>query len=936
MKVDFKKFERSLPYASEMYGVYQPLLGWKSSLIRHRTIEGIKRSWPAVTSDLISKMQSNYNIDHTHNIFDPKQVKFDVEPALLRSKSGKLLAQEFDSIIGRRITEEIITHGVDKPDVWHKFTSRDAVRQLLEESSEEIRQEYAQKLAKSAKASAAMRLMAWSPEPVLSAILERESMVAGLLTQLNEKSSPEKLMYALQTPPQVEYVSSLLDTLLWLNLPTNKVAGAALSPIGVVHLFRQYFFEFDSFLGPSVQHLWLSPGGTVELVEISTRKKIVERTVEQIFETTEKSETSTMIQDELSDAVKSENQSNTKLGVSLDTSTSFGNDKIFTSQVNTGTSFDLDQGQKEAREQAHKGLRQQTQKISSEVRKSFKSTFRTVTETTDVNSKRYVIQNTTNQLVNYELRRKMRQVGVQVQDYGTQLCWQTYVDDPGDELGVAKLVHIAAPDDLSQQKDPKVIPQPKAVLPGTPVTNTVQWQYGEDSPTGFVRLWDMDVISTPENGYIFKEASISLISGKPWNYIYQVKTKEDIDAPNGNKQESIKSLEIGVWTGSNGINDDEHPTITLQVTPYYMPSLALLDQIDKENKMAERMAAAEEARIYQDSLFKAARDRIKLASNIQPRKFEELREEERIVIYRKLIRQLLEAAGLKQPDSKFRHIFAELVQMMFDVDRMLYFVAPEWWVPREQRSPLIYFKPEGGVVTGTSVHESPQDIGVKYRKSAFDQNTVSWGGAKEARPNNYYITEDSTPARLGSSLGWLIQLDGDNLRNAFLNAPWVKAVVPIRPGREWEALDWLKSPNIEGSDGLDSLYQASNIEREKILQKLKEHEWNEHPELKTRYRNASFKVNDITIQDAIHYLIVRIQEKQAEAIKKIPDPAEPGSSYLPTDLVYEHGFDPLEDGFQAQSEKPFKVFDQWIEVLPTDQIVPVEVEYDPKTGMQKD
>jgi len=35
-----------------------------------------------------------------------------------------------------------------------------------------------------------------------------------------------------------------------------------------------------------------------------------------------------------------------------------------------------------------------------------------------------------------------------------------------------------------------------------------------------------------------------------------------------------------------------------------------------------------------------------------------------------------------------------------------------------------------------------------------------------------------------------------------------------------------------------------------------------------------------------------------------------------------------------QGTEPFKPFDQWIEVLPTDQIVPVEVKYDPKTGMQ--
>jgi len=28
------------------------------------------------------------------------------------------------------------------------------------------------------------------------------------------------------------------------------------------------------------------------------------------------------------------------------------------------------------------------------------------------------------------------------------------------------------------------------------------------------------------------------------------------------------------------------------------------------------------------------------------------------------------------------------------------------------------------------------------------------------------------------------------------------------------------------------------------------------------------------------------------------------------------------------------VFDQWVEVVPTDQVVPVEVAYNPKTGRQ--
>jgi hypothetical protein len=97
---------------------------------------------------------------------------------------------------------------------------------------------------------------------------------------------------------------------------------------------------------------------------------------------------------------------------------------------------------------------------------------------------------------------------------------------------------------------------------------------------------------------------------------------------------------------------------------------------------------------------------------------------------------------------------------------------------------------------------------------------------------------------------------------------------------------------------------------------------------------AAIAPGSLTILDAIRYLIVVIQKKQEAARTKIPDPADPTLSYLPTDKVYEHGFDPLQGRFAAQAQKPFEVFDQWIEVLPTDQIVPVEVAYDPKAGRQ--
>ena len=31
------------------------------------------------------------------------------------------------------------------------------------------------------------------------------------------------------------------------------------------------------------------------------------------------------------------------------------------------------------------------------------------------------------------------------------------------------------------------------------------------------------------------------------------------------------------------------------------------------------------------------------------------------------------------------HVTAELIRSIFDVDKLLYFVAPEWWLPRRRR-----------------------------------------------------------------------------------------------------------------------------------------------------------------------------------------------------------------------------------------------------------
>ncbi len=234
---------------------------------------------------------------------------------------------------------------------------------------------------------------------------------------------------------------------------------------------------------------------------------------------------------------------------------------------------------------------------------------------------------------------------------------------------------------------------------------------------------------------------------------------------------------------------------------------------------------------------------------------EDLRSEERTVIFRRLIRDLSGIANGPEP-----HLLSELIRSVFDVDKMLYYVAQEWWMPRKHH---------------------PQRHGEKIQLA--DEDRVSWGGDKTFGRPNYYLTEESEPAPMGASLGWLLQLDGDAHRNAFLNSPWVKAILPIRPGREAAAINWLKQAHVEGADDLDAAYGGTE------------------PELagKTIGEAALALAQHVTAQESIL------------------------QNTLATETVYENGFDPLEGGFRATGE-PFEVFDQWIEVLPTDQVVAVE------------
>jgi hypothetical protein len=924
---DLTDYTGILPYASERFGIYQPILGWKSKRIEERFSSGFENDKTTILEKLKKEFTGlvdiKYNADHF-----PEEIN--IEPGSL--KTGKI--RSFGSILLHLVSLRLPAYEEYNPSIWSDIITFDFINHLLKTDVVKAYRD------------------AWRPTMSLGiferTLRENESAIGAALLHLVEEKQFDALrdiFYSTKDNSQqalelIKMYSAKNSTEAFLNINNldpqqiEHINSVALSPIAVVHLFRQYFFELDTFLGTPVKHVWLSPGSTVELIEVHSRKSITEKTLETTLDIMTKSETTTTQQDEISTAVKEDNQKDVKFGASV--TASYGS-------VEASSSFDLSTSQKQSREKTHKQMREQTEKLSSEIRKNFKTTFKTVTEITDISSTRHIIANNTQKLINYELRRKMRQVAVHVKDDDSYLCWQTYVDDPGKELGLSKLIHIAKPPELDSIPHPEEIPllQPikeekMVTIPFISIDDTGADNEGEVYKDG-VEVNDTEwggnlekIQADFKQEFICPKANYILtnIEFDPQGLPVQVsQVGEGFSNVNG-KASFTLHLDSADFEGKNSLQ--------VKLILHWSPEDGANDDIIEQNKTNLAEFKEKERAEYEKAYVESVRERVEKASKIVTRNSDELREEERIVVYRKLIQEML-MNGVPVPDDKTRHVVSELINSIFDVDKMLYFVAPEWWRPRLYRSkqqlqekPALSNEPlavgDGqSKVLQKGLMSKMNTAKLNSESNLMSANTVGWGGINEVNRDNYYITESSEPAKLGSSLGWLLQLDGDNMRNAFLNAPWVKAVIPIRPGKEEAAINWLKG--VEGMNGItdDVIYHTDNPNEKDI---------NGNP------------LDGQKMIDVLVDLARKIKKKHEKGMQtgiyptqvEISDPQlldENAVTATPIDRVYEHGFFPLEKSFRADVGEDYEIFDQWLEILPTDQIVPVEVEYDPKTGRLK-
>jgi hypothetical protein len=909
---DFDKYRYDLPYASQMFGVYQPLLGLRSRFTKQR----VNRASFAAVKQVIKALASSSEVKQVH-ASSPGALGPDTP---VPSKAPNWLASGAVAHVQQAVTQ----------------FRQQAGRKPTTGELKDIVQKTGTQTAGVHPLAHAVQAGAFGSHGAAPAGLDiNEAVVTGTMQYL-AKHAPDVLHAAIdgsKLTSRLKRLKAQVDPLAQFDPDTQ---AALLSPIGLIQLYRQYFFEFDSFLGPPVGHVWVSPGGSVEVYEVHTRKLTESREAEQSGETVSKSETTTQQQDDLSTSMARDNSENMSLGVTAQAGVNFG---VF--NASASTTFKTDSAQKASEQTAHKETRSQSAKVASEMRRSFKTIFKTSLEQTDTQSRRYVLSNTTGKLLNIELRRKMRKVGVQVQHVGTQLCWQVFVDRPGDGLGIADLVHLAQPADLSALQPPEAPP----VLQSQEETQKVTFEFeglngNTDRGADYTHVPDLPGLPPgmavadfgPLGALAIKATQTVKVAPPAPGYTLADVRVDHVTPSDPSSSDAYANAEFKLEKETfemtlKQVNFDDAKELVFTLKLLWEPPERTAEQ-DKAYKDALAKFEWQQQQLVHAAYINAVRERVKLAGQVAKRPEDDLRAEERTVVYRRLLSQLIQPAEDYDSNPQVAHVTSELIRALFDVDNMLYFVAPDWWKPRGRASKSRSMRARSqatpiqhaagalggahiGGAGGMNVQTVQPQMGLQHKSAApsaaapkggaaphsddavvpeaipqhlTKDDLVGWGGTDARRRNNYLVTEESAPAPLGASLGWTLQLDGDDRRNAFLNAPWVKAVIPIRPGMEEAALNWLTKAHVEGTDGLDAKYIG------------------DEPGLQGK-----------TIGEALRIL--------AQDLKRInTDP----QSVLKTEVVYEQGFDPLDKGVRPPNGTPFEMVDQWVEVLPTEQVVAVE------------
>ncbi len=537
----------------------------------------------------------------------------------------------------------------------------------------------------------------------------------------------------------------------------------ALSPIGICHFYRQLYFNSSEGLGPIEQAFTVAPKETLEVVTQNYSKVTQEELLEENFESESSNSIETKQEKETSEKVHQALQKNTAIAMSANVSGGVG-----VWDISAGASTNLSASQTSSRDIAVRNLKEVTNKSSETVRQSTKIRVSSREEYFEGTTTTHTIKNDSDTPVNYGLRRVLRKVRVKIQDLGPQLVWQIYIKNPGMGLVKSKYMFFDTPDEVLKPGIPPGVPEPPK---GGTESGSQQVSIDFSFPSTTEDSTGSDGNNLIENSISgsFFVLQITPLPGRKVTSVNIDSISASEPGKDGDQFAARISESVRIWDEVKNtyilavpVVKGDGNVVQVNYTYAYEPSK---ESIDEWNEIREAAVEYAKNNLATQNLMDDFYEKKELINNIRSiksRPSNDLRKEERYEVLNRMISRVFSSStGAVVPSP----LEIEYFYKYFDVNILFTFLHPNWWVPRYPVSK------EGG--------------------RAFDFDRKS-----------YDITESSSAAPMGSSLGWAIQLDGDQRRNEFLNSAWVRVCIPIKKGREKECITWL-AKHIEGEVGYD-------------------------------------------------------------------------------------------------------------------------------------
>ena len=245
---DLSRYESILPYASEIFGVYQPMLGWRAKRMARRWERGFSVDQARAFEALYRKFKGQFEFTLDERQSMARIAK--LEPAALSASETRFGG----SFVMERIAQSLPPLDKYDPSVWDKAIQAPQIEETLKGVViPETLKWHKAALSRGVDGREAGRRPAAINEMVADQ-LNRESAVAGFVMYLKANQQFDVLKNLFYRPDKnlarLVALVKFRDPLDYMD-PFKDLDRVSLSPLGIVHLFRQYFFEFDTFLGPA-------------------------------------------------------------------------------------------------------------------------------------------------------------------------------------------------------------------------------------------------------------------------------------------------------------------------------------------------------------------------------------------------------------------------------------------------------------------------------------------------------------------------------------------------------------------------------------------------------------------------------------------------------------------------------------------------------------